>query len=584
MLKLKSKKLFNMDSKELTQTNKIYQVVFGYMPLENTTEEIENLMHKYTVYLEKKKPGLIMNLIKLIEQYPQIPMFKNYLAVAYEQNKQEDKTEEVIKDTVAKHPNYSFGLFSLASLYLKQEKIDLIDKRLIDANDIIDVFPEREKFHVSEIFAFNQFYCSYHISKGDFQKVDERLKNLKQLAKNDKGAWLKFEELDDDIRLKKIAYNLKRMQSLREKEKQVIATFKDFFGQTEVSPVFNHVEINDFYDKGLDISGELLKSILVLPRQTLIEDLESVLADTQKRYNFFKDDKSSEYESNFYLNFHAIFLLAELQAKESVDKIFNLFRQDEDFYDFWFGDYFETLTIPIYKLTQDNLPFLASFIKEENNYTWFRLIASQVVQQIGLHQPDRRTEVLEWYKDVFNYFLANAENEKLIDGAALASMVDDVLSLQGKELMSVIEPLFTKELVSELFSGNWEDVQKEIDEPTTSLLSSNKKLIHLNIFETYAKLKTGDSLNAPDTEEDEAIREKLFSIIDTFEEDDFNFNFDEDEDDWEDAPPLKLLRPKFNYSRNDKVSVKYENGKILKDVKFKKVEDDLIAGVCQIID
>lgn len=38
------------------------------------------------------------------------------------------------------------------------------------------------------------------------------------------------------------------------------------------------------------------------------------------------------------------------------------------------------------------------------------------------------------------------------------------------------------------------------------------------------------------------------------------------------------------YSRNDKITVEYEDGKILKDVKFKKVEKDLKAGKCTIIE
>jgi hypothetical protein len=38
------------------------------------------------------------------------------------------------------------------------------------------------------------------------------------------------------------------------------------------------------------------------------------------------------------------------------------------------------------------------------------------------------------------------------------------------------------------------------------------------------------------------------------------------------------------FDRNDKVSVKYEaDGKILNDVKYKKVEDDLISGKCELI-
>jgi uncharacterized FAD-dependent dehydrogenase len=36
--------------------------------------------------------------------------------------------------------------------------------------------------------------------------------------------------------------------------------------------------------------------------------------------------------------------------------------------------------------------------------------------------------------------------------------------------------------------------------------------------------------------------------------------------------------------RNDKVNLKYKaDGKVISDVKYKKIEDDLIAGKCELI-
>jgi preprotein translocase subunit SecA len=36
--------------------------------------------------------------------------------------------------------------------------------------------------------------------------------------------------------------------------------------------------------------------------------------------------------------------------------------------------------------------------------------------------------------------------------------------------------------------------------------------------------------------------------------------------------------------RNDKVTVQYQNGTVMKDVKYKKVEDDILAGRCIVIE
>src|SRR5690606_2933189 len=38
------------------------------------------------------------------------------------------------------------------------------------------------------------------------------------------------------------------------------------------------------------------------------------------------------------------------------------------------------------------------------------------------------------------------------------------------------------------------------------------------------------------------------------------------------------------YGRNDRVSVRYADGKVLKDVKYKSVEQDIIADKCVVIE
>ncbi|RMD77698.1 hypothetical protein D6810_00270, partial [Candidatus Dojkabacteria bacterium] len=43
----------------------------------------------------------------------------------------------------------------------------------------------------------------------------------------------------------------------------------------------------------------------------------------------------------------------------------------------------------------------------------------------------------------------------------------------------------------------------------------------------------------------------------------------------------QIAKKKFN--RNDKVDVRYKDGRILRGVKFKKVEQDLTAGVAEIV-
>ena len=66
----------------------------------------------------------------------------------------------------------------------------------------------------------------------------------------------------------------------------------------------------------------------------------------------------------------------------------------------------------------------------------------------------------------------------------------------------------------------------------------------------------------------------------------FNRNLEEKKRKENDLNHLLNVTKQFRkiYDRNDKVSVKYKaDGNILKDIKYKKVEDDLISGKCELI-
>jgi hypothetical protein len=65
--------------------------------------------------------------------------------------------------------------------------------------------------------------------------------------------------------------------------------------------------------------------------------------------------------------------------------------------------------------------------------------------------------------------------------------------------------------------------------------------------------------------------------------------FDDFEEDMY-LPSSKPLQPTFyqaspfdKIGRNDKVTVKYKDGTLQTDVKFKKVEDDLKSGKCELV-
>lgn len=127
-----------------------------------------------------------------------------------------------------------------------------------------------------------------------------------------------------------------------EKTKRIVKTWAyDKSIQTTEMPEFNHPEIQQLYENGMRIDHNVIKEILCLPRVTLINDLETILEDVVRRYEYFKDkvDEDEWIEEGQTFLIHALFLLTELNATESLDKVLQLLRQGEKLLEFWFGDF-----------------------------------------------------------------------------------------------------------------------------------------------------------------------------------------------------------------------------------------------------
>src|SRR3546814_16520926 len=86
----------------------------------------------------------------------------------------------------------------------------------------------------------------------------------------------------------------------------------------------------------MDFPAEKLNAILRLARETLVADLLVVLRDGIDRFYACLDRGWDEQTASFPV--HALWLLKELEAVESLEKVLAFFEYDDEFLDYWFGD------------------------------------------------------------------------------------------------------------------------------------------------------------------------------------------------------------------------------------------------------
>ena len=100
------------------------------------------------------------------------------------------------------------------------------------------------------------------------------------------------------------------------------------------------------------------------------------------------------------------FLLGELEAEECLPTALNILRLDKDILDFWYGDILtEFFYEPFYKIANNKIDDLKYFILEPGNDPYARSVISDVLAQIALHEPARRSEVIEWFREVIDKLL-----------------------------------------------------------------------------------------------------------------------------------------------------------------------------------
>ncbi len=145
-------------------------------PVKSTKSDyINKLIAKSYLAVQDNPKKQIKKLKALIEKYPDVPAFKNYLMAAYKITGDKKRALKVIKIINEQHPDYFFGKTSLAEHYLDKGKYEKVPEILGSIKDISEIYPEKDVFHISEVANFHHFVAQYYLEKdGD---EDENYQN-----------------------------------------------------------------------------------------------------------------------------------------------------------------------------------------------------------------------------------------------------------------------------------------------------------------------------------------------------------------------------------------------------------------------
>ncbi len=425
------------------------------------------------------KSGIIQKLKKLTGKYPDVKELRNYLVQAYFKTGNVEQAIRVNEQLLKDYPGYLFARLFKAGIVLHEGKRELCREMLGTNVELDDLYPERTEFHVSEFMTYQKMAINYFLSMDNIEEAERRLSLMRKQDINDPEV--------KTASLTLMQYNIqKAATTLQESKKYRRQPFVKQYNkeiQTTEAPVFNHPEIEVLYHNTLRIDPALISNILQLPRQSLLEDLHSILDDAIRRFKYFRHMTEQDGSKDDFV-MHAMFLLAELGSEQSLPHLLNFLRQGEEPLEFWVGDFLtEDIWEVIYHCGQNQLSVLKDFLKEPNNYTFARSAVATAVQQIALHQPERKAEVLEWYRDVLQFLLENGDDVNITDTSLNAFLISDIIPLGAEDFTELITGFFKSDLADPDIAGGLEEVLRDI--PMRTGEDHEKRDMSTDVFSRY---------------------------------------------------------------------------------------------------
>ena len=121
---------------QYTLTTNIYSADLKQHVPKNLLPEIDATYIK----VAQNDEGVIVKLLRLINQYPEIPQFKNFLSLYYAINGNHEKAFETNSELLKQFPDYLYALLNLANFYLAKDEPEKVPGVLGATMELSDLF------------------------------------------------------------------------------------------------------------------------------------------------------------------------------------------------------------------------------------------------------------------------------------------------------------------------------------------------------------------------------------------------------------------------------------------------------------
>lgn len=454
-----------------------FNVVLDFAKEEREEQYLDEAQEIYFHIETRNKPNL-KKVGRFFQRWKKYPEAWNFYYGALAKNSRHFEAEKLLFKTMEEFPDYFYGRYNYAKRLIHHDKLEeAIDELGGETPDIKRWYPDQNTFWIEHVVRYYALFAELELKRGNYDKADEHVKYVENcLYLNNGEADLTIDERQEisehthdafeNINQQIMLHRLNAMNEVWANYKIIEPEYipptpsEEYKKKHSDSKQFNHTEIEVLY--GLRLLDEgTIRSILSLPRQTVIADLEKILYHTMFEFT------DEEFEKNqYYAVSHVLWFLYELDAVESMESACFLLQMDAEYIDYWFGDYWiESAWFYFYMLLKHNHRQLLDVLYLPNKNSHTKNIVLEAAVQLAYHNPEKENEVVGWLSDLLRFYIENQENEDVLDTTLTGFIEGYALDLNAKELLPQLKILHEAGCIDEMMVGDYSDVKEYFNNP-----------------------------------------------------------------------------------------------------------------------
>jgi tetratricopeptide (TPR) repeat protein len=149
----------------------------------------------------------LVELLALIERYPDVPQIYNFLYTTYERLNDQRNARRVLEETLERFPDYLFGRIAYAAACLQQGETEKVPEIFENCFELQLLYPERQRFHISEVLGFHSAMAWYFCVREEPDVAKRYYELMRELEPDNPRT--KF--VKDLLRISRLGVSLKQL-------------------------------------------------------------------------------------------------------------------------------------------------------------------------------------------------------------------------------------------------------------------------------------------------------------------------------------------------------------------------------------